>query len=106
MSDKSSMPPVIKYKLRGRAEPIEVVFTDGEVWLTQRQIVDLYKLQLSTVNEHLKKITVDDGPYPASRYVRRFRRPGPDGKSYDTVHYRLEVVEQIGQRTRKADFPR
>lgn len=94
-------PQFMKYRLWGKKEPITVVFCEGEVWLNQKQISELYKLQLSTVNEHLKKITVADGPYPAEQYVRRFKAPGRDGKLYDVVHYRLEVAEALGKRTRK-----
>ena len=100
MSKKPRL-PTIKYHLHGKAEQLEVVFVDGEVWLTQKQISDLYHLQLSTINEHLKKITAEDGPYPRSRYMRKFKTTGKDGKLYDVVYYRLEVAEQLGRRSRR-----
>ncbi|MBQ6450176.1 hypothetical protein IJJ08_04755 [bacterium] len=93
--------PTIKYHLHGKSQQLEVAFVDGEVWLTQTQISDLYRLQLSTVNEHLKKITTEDGPYPRSRYMRRLKTAGKDGKIYDVVHYRLEVAEELGRRSRR-----
>jgi len=97
-----SQPQFIKYRLWKNRQPVTVVFGDGEVWLSQAQIADLYKLQLSTINEHLRKLTLETGPYPASEYVRRFRTPGRDGKTYEVTHFRLEVAEALGKRTRKA----
>ncbi len=97
-------PQFIKYRLWNNRRPITVVFADGEVWLNQNQVAELYKLQLSTVNEHLRKITVSDGPYPAKHYARRFRTPGKDGKLYEVWHYRLEAVEALSSRTRKSSL--
>ena len=93
---------MINYQLQGKCAAVPVIFYQGEVWLTPRQISDLYKIQPSTVSEHLKKI-VASREFPKEEYVHKFKSPGYDGKLYETAHYRLEVVEELGRRTRKSE---
>ncbi len=95
-------PQVISYQLQGRGGRMPVYFWQGEVWLHPRQIAELYRLQPSTINEHLKRITATHD-YPECEYVHKFPSAGNDGKVYVTAHYRLEVVEELGRRTRKSE---
>lgn len=77
-----------------------VIFYDGEVWLSQKQIASLFGTRLSTVNEHLKKI-VGSQQFPVEQYSHLFKVKSSDGKQYEVAHYRLEVVEEIDRRVRR-----
>lgn len=40
---------------------VEAVYADENVWLSQKMMAALYHVNVRTVNEHLKKISADNG---------------------------------------------
>ena len=72
------------------------VRVDGEtVWLTQAQLVALYQSSKANISEHLKKI-FESGELDASSTVRKFRTVATNGKTYNMVHYNLDVIIALG----------
>jgi hypothetical protein len=55
----------------------------------------LYDVNVRTVNEHLKKIFAD-GELQEDSVIRKFRITASDGKSYDTLHYKLPAIIAVG----------
>jgi prophage maintenance system killer protein len=82
----------------GRAE-LEVHLDQETVWLTQKQMAELFDKDVRTVNEHLKNI-FKEGELAESSVVRKFRITAADGKSYNTAHYNLDVVISVGYRVK------
>jgi hypothetical protein len=81
---------------------IQLRLHDGNVWLTQRQLSDLYQVSLPTVNEHLATI-YDDGELSPEATIRKFRIVQSEGNrqvSRLVDHYRLEAILSIGYRVR------
>lgn len=74
---------------------VEAVFVDGNVWLTQKMMGQLYDVNVRTVNEHLKKIFADTELQQDS-VIRNFRITAADGKSYNTQHYNLAAIIAVG----------
>lgn len=76
---------------------------DGEtVWLSQRQIAELYQMSVKTVSEHLANIHAE-GELDAEATVRRFRIVQTEGtreiaRSID--HYDLSAILAVGYRVR------
>ncbi len=74
------------------------VHLDGEtVWLSQKQMADLFDKDVRTINEHIKNIFFE-GELEQSSVIRNFRITAADGKQYETMHYNLDVVISIGYR--------
>jgi hypothetical protein len=72
------------------------------VWLTQKQLADLYQVGVPTINGHLRAIFQDE-ELPAERTIRKFRivaREGARNVERLTDHYNLEVILQLGYRVR------
>lgn len=67
------------------------------VWATQQQIADAFGITTTTVGEHLKNI-FRDGELDERAVARKFRATGPDGKSYNYLHYNLEAILSVGYR--------
>lgn len=99
MWGKQDQPKYISYKIVGRGEKLKVAFYDGEVWLTQKQLAEIFNVKIATVNEHLKKI-FSSGKFPKTEYSRQFAIEAPDGKLYQVNHYRAEIMEEIEKKTR------
>lgn len=66
------------------------------VWLNQRQIAELYETTRPNVAMHIKNI-LDDGELGGS-VSKDFLHTAPDGKTYHTMFYNLDVILAIGFR--------
>ncbi|RQO81916.1 virulence RhuM family protein [Acidovorax sp. FJL06] len=81
---------------------VQVRLTDGALWLTQRQMAELYQKDVRTVNEHLKNVYAD-GELNPDATIRKFRIVAQEGAR--TVqrlvdHYNLDAVLHVGYRVR------
>ena len=78
---------------------------DGQtVWLTQRQIADLYQIGVPTVNEHLANI-YDESELDPSSTIRKYRIVQTEGKRQINRlvdHYNLDAVLAVGYRVRSS----
>lgn len=74
---------------------VEAVYADESIWLTQKMMATLYDVNVRTVNEHLKKIFADNELQEDS-VIRKFRITASDGKSYNTLHYKLPAIIAVG----------
>jgi hypothetical protein len=81
---------------------VQVRLIDGLLWLTQRQMAELYQKDVRTINEHLKNIYVD-GELNPDATIRKFRivaREGAREVERLVDHYNLDAVLQVGCRVR------
>ncbi len=74
---------------------IEVVYSDENIWVTQKMMSALYGVDVRTVNFHLKTIFTTDELIEDS-VIRKFRITASDGKNYDTMHYNLSAIIAVG----------
>ena len=78
---------------------IEVRMQDESVWLSQKQMAELFQKDVRTINEHIKNIFAE-GELVSEAVIRNFRITATDGKSYDTAHYNLDVIISVGYRVK------
>ena len=81
---------------------VQVRLMDGVLWLTQRQMAELYEKDVRTVNEHLKNVYAD-GELNPDATVRKFRivaREGARDIERLVDHYNLDAVLHVGYRVR------
>ena len=74
---------------------VEAVYADENVWITQKMMGLLYDVETHTINYHLKKVFADSELLENS-VIRKFRITAADGKSYDTLHYKLPAIIAVG----------
>jgi hypothetical protein len=76
---------------------------DGEtIWLTQKQIAELYQVSPKTVSEHLRNVVAEEELQP-ERTIRKFRmvRSETQRQVARTLdHYSLDMVLAVGYRVR------
>lgn len=58
---------------------IDVRLLDETVWLTQKQMAEMFQKNVSTINEHLKNI-FDEGELDQNSTIRNFRIVQQEGK--------------------------
>ena len=88
---------IILYKDEEGKVNVNVRFADEDVWLTQAQLVEIYQSSKSNISEHLKNI-FEDNELDQDSVVRKFRTTAADGKSYQVLHYNLDVIIALGYR--------
>ena len=92
---RSSAAEYLTFAAAGKAEGVQAVYADEDVWLTQKMMALLYDVDVRTVNYHLKK-AVEDGELQQDSVIQNFRITASDGKSYDTKHYSLAAIIAVG----------
>jgi len=81
---------------------VNAIYSDENVWLTQKMMGVLYNVETNTINYHLKKIFMDK-EVDENSVIRKFRITAADGKTYNTNHYNLSAIIAVGN---KVDSPR
>ena len=74
---------------------VEAVYSDENIWLSQKMMAMLYDVDVRTVNYHLKKVFSDSELHEDS-VIRNFRITAGDGKNYNTRHYDLSAIIAVG----------
>jgi hypothetical protein len=74
------------------------VYYEGETfWLTQKQLAELFDVEVQTINYHLKEI-FKSGELDESSVIRKLRITAEDGKEYLTGCYNLDAIIAVGYR--------
>ena len=90
---------LILYQAEDGRTKLDVRLLGDTVWLTQKQMAELFQKDVRTVNEHIQNV-FDERELPADSVIRKFRITAADGKSYDTQHYNLDVIISVGYRVK------
>jgi hypothetical protein len=92
---------VLIYRSEDGRTRLDVRLDDQTVWLSQRQLTELFGKAKGTISEHIKHI-FEDGELTEGAVVRSFRTTATDGKHYDVAHYNLDMVLALGFRVRSS----
>lgn len=93
---------LILYQTEDGRTRIECRFEDETLWLTQKQMAELFQIGVGTVNHHLKAI-YDEGELERDATIRHYRIVRTEGKrevAREIEHYNLEAIIAVGYRVR------
>lgn len=82
-------------------DSIEVRVQDGDVWLTQKAIGQLFDVDRSVVTKHLKNI-FSSGELDEDRTCANFAQVADNGKTYRYKFYSLSAIIAVGYRINSA----
>jgi hypothetical protein len=105
MSDHEKPPPMselVLYRTQDAQTRIEVRLEGDSVWLSQRQMAELFEVTIPTINEHLAGIHAE-GELEAERTLRKFRIVQLEGEREVrrlVDHYALDAILAVGYRVR------
>lgn len=77
------------------SDSFEMRYEDENIWLTQKMMATLYDVSVSAINQHLKRIFVDNELVEES-VIKKYLITASDGKSYSTKHYNLQAIIAVG----------
>ena len=83
------------YQAEDGKTQLSVVLENEELWLSQKQLTELFGKAKTTISEHIKHI-FEDGELREDSVVRFFRTTAADGKTYNTQHYNLAAIIAVG----------
>lgn len=90
------------YQTEGGKTQISVVLENESLWLSQKQLTELFGKAKGTISEHIKHI-FEDGELTAATTVRLFRTVQTEGSrtvEREVEHYNLDMVLALGYRVR------
>ena len=93
---------VVIYKSPEGESELEVKLKDETVWLTQKQMSNLFKKDVRTVNEHIKNI-FKEGELEENSTIRKFRIVQKEGNHFikrNIDFFNLDVIISIGYRVK------
>jgi len=86
-------------KENNSSDTIEVRVQDGNVWLTQKAIGQLFDIDRSVVTKHLQNVFAD-GELVESSTCANFAQVADNGKTYQYKFYNLPAIIAVGYRAK------
>lgn len=90
---------IIIYTSEDGSISLDTKLENDTIWLTQKQMAELFDKNIRTVNEHINNI-FKEGELDKISVIRNFRITASDGKQYDTNFYNLDVIISVGYRVK------
>lgn len=91
---------VIIYKSADGLSELSVHLENEDVWLTQKQLAELYQAAKSTISEHIKNIYTDEELTPEAtvRKIRTVQKEGDREVTRNLDYYNLDMIIALGYR--------
>lgn len=88
---------LVIYQTKSGSLELKEDFSNQTIWATQKQIADIFGVNVRTVNDHILNI-FKSGELNKKSVIRNIRITASDGKSYNTNHYNLDLIISVGYR--------
>ena len=99
MNEELQKGEIIIYTSEDGSISLDTKLENDTIWLTQKQMAELFDKNIRTVNEHINNI-FKEGELDKSSVIRNFRITASDDKQYDTNFYNLDVIISVGYRVK------
>jgi hypothetical protein len=96
---------IILYASPDGQKRVEVHYQEETVWLTQKQLAELYNVDRSVITKHLGNI-FSEGELREDSVCAIFARTAEDGKTYQTNFYNLDAIIAVGYRVNSFEATR
>lgn len=90
---------VIHYQTVDGKVTIDVNLHEETVWLSQKQIGQLFERDYKTISKHILNV-FKEGELDRGAVVAKFATTADDGKTYQVEYYNLDVIISVGYRVK------
>lgn len=97
VKDQEKNNQIIIYNTEDGETKIKVKMKDETVWLSQKQMAELFNKDRKTVTEHIQNV-FKDGELAENSVCRKFQHTAEDKKQYIVNFYNLDVIISVGYR--------
>lgn len=88
---------ILIYQAYDGQTKIEVKLQDETVWLTQKQMSELFQTDRSSITKHIRNV-IQSGELDEKSVCAIFAQTAKDGKTYKTQYYNLDMIISVGYR--------
>lgn len=97
LSSAENISNFVIFKIDKSKVNIDVLFENETLWLTQKQIAELFEVNVPAISKHLKNI-FETNELEEESVVSKMETTASDGKKYKTNFYNLKVITAVGYR--------
>jgi hypothetical protein len=93
---------IVIYQSEDGKTKIQTTLENETLWLTQKNIAEVFNVTVATINEHIKNI-YDDRELEENSTIRKFliiQKEGQREVKRDTKHYNLDMIIALGYRVK------
>jgi len=90
---------IIIYKAKDGKSSVALYARDGDIWLNQNQLSELFATSKQNIGQHIENI-IEDKELDRDSVVKNYFTTAADGKKYNVSHYALAMILAIGFRVR------
>ena len=88
---------IILYRSKDGKTSIDVKLDRETIWLSQKQLSELFNTERSVITKHIKNI-FSTSELDANSVSAKFAHTAADGKKYQTSFYNLDMIISVGYR--------
>lgn len=93
------MSDIIIYNTQDGKAAVSLMTKDGNVWMNQMQLAELFDTSIPNISMHIKSI-LEDKELSRDSVIKNHLTTATDGKEYEVAFYALDMVLAIGFRVR------
>ena len=97
MKENASNTQIVIYKSQTKGVDIRVKLDQETVWLSQKQMADLFATERSVITKHINNI-IKIKELQRNSVCAKFAHTAEDGKIYQTNYYSLDMIISVGYR--------
>ena len=97
MTNKNNSGEIIIYKGADGETKIEVQMKNETVWLSQKQMAELFDCSVDNISLHIKNV-FKEAELSENSVTEEFSVTATDGKNYVVKHYNLDAIISVGYR--------
>ena len=97
LSSVENISNFVIFKIDKSKVNIDVLFKNETLWLTQKQIAELFEVNVPAISKHLKNI-FETNELEEESVISKMETTASDGKKYKTNFYNLKVITAVGYR--------
>ena len=90
---------ILIYKAKDGSQQLEVKFEEETVWLSQKQMAELFGRDRVAITQHISNI-FRENELDKKSVCKDFLHTAADGKSYTVKSYNLDVIISVGYRVK------
>lgn len=99
LKNMKSKGEILIYKAKDGSQQLEVMLEHETVWLTQKQITELFERERTVITKHIGNI-FKEKELEEKSVCAKFAHTAGDGKTYETQYYNLDVIISVGYRVK------
>jgi hypothetical protein len=97
MKEDNQQPNIVIYTTEDGQAKLQVKIGNETVWLTQKQMAELFQCSTDNVGLHLKNI-FKEKELSENSVAEEYSVTASDGKKYNVKHYNLDAIISVGYR--------